>query len=160
VHANSGEGEHGHIDGHRLDEVHQGTHGGSEHPAAGVKGVGQGERDTRDTHQQVGEGQVTDEQVGDVVHFARVPDDVKQQIVARHAHQQHQGVAGDDEQFEGRQKLHAHKLGAGFGSGGVVQRHFKHVPADVPLCAGYTRPGTSLVCSQTRELHPNRRTPC
>ena len=132
VHTDGSESEDWHVHRHRLDEVDQVAHEAPEHPAAGVEGVRQREGHARGTHQHVGEGQVPDEEVGDVVHLAGAADDVEEQVVAEHAHQGHQGVAGDDERFEGLQQLHAHKLGAALG-GAVVQRHLKDLTAVTPV---------------------------
>lgn len=96
-----------------------------------VEGIGQREGHTHSAHQHVGEGQVSDEKVGDVVHLAGAANDVKKQVVSKDTHQSNQGVAGDDEQLEGLQQLHAHKLGASLG-GAVLQSHLKHLSCVVP----------------------------
>lgn len=97
-----------------------------------VEGVGQCEGDARSTHQHVGEGQVPDEKVGDVVHLAGAADDVEEQVVAEYAHEGHQGVAGNDEQLEGLEQLHAHKLRAALG-GAVLQRHLKDLTCVISI---------------------------
>lgn len=97
-----------------------------------VEAIGQREGDARSAHQHVGEGQVSDEEVGDVVHLARAADDVEEQVVSKDAHQRHQGVAGYDEQLEGLEQLHAHKLGAALGRA-VLHGHLKRLGCVVPV---------------------------
>lgn len=154
VHANSSESEDRHIHRHRLDEVHQVAHEAAKNPAAWVEGVGQCEGDARGTHQHVGEGQVSDEEVGDVVHLAGAADDIEEQVVAKDAHQSHQGVAGDDEQLEGLQQLHADKLRAAVG-GAVLQRHLEDLTRVVTVDLMHQTRWGELSCPATAcALHP------
>lgn len=154
VNTNGSESEDRHIHRHGLDEVHQVAHEAAEDPAVWVEGVGQREGDTCGTHQHVGEGQVPDEKVGDVVHLAGAADDIKEQIVAKDAHQSHQRVAGNDEQLEGLQQLDTHKLGAALG-GAVLQRHLEDLTAVVPTHLMHNTWRGELSCPAAAcALHP------
>lgn len=156
VHANGRESEDRHIHCHWLDEVHQVAHESAKDPAVWVEGVGQREGDTRSTHQHVREGQVSYKKVGDVVHLARATNDIEEQVVAKDAHQSHQGVAGNDEQLERLQKLYTHKLGAAFG-GAVLQCHLKDLTGVVPIHLMRHTWGGELSCPATAcALHPER----
>lgn len=112
VHSNSRECEDWNIDRDRLNEEHHVAHRPAENPPTGVEGVGEGERDAGDAHEHVREGQVPDEEVGDVVHLAGPTDDVEEQVVTEDAHHHDQHVRGDDERLEGLQQGHVCKLGA------------------------------------------------
>lgn len=112
VHSNGSEREDRNVDCDWLDEEHQVAHGAAKHPTTRVEGVGQSERHAGHTHEHVGEGQVSDEEVGDVVHLASSADDVEEQVVPEDAHGHDQRVAGDDERLEGLQQGHVRKLGA------------------------------------------------
>lgn len=112
VHSDSSEREDRNIDCDWLDEEDHVAHRAAEHPPPGIEGVGESERYAGDTHEHVGEGQVPDEEVGDVVHLAAPTDDVEEQVVAKEAHRHHQHVGGDDERLERLQQGHICKLGA------------------------------------------------
>lgn len=121
-----------------------------------VEGIGQCEGHTCSTHQHVGEGQVSDEKVGDVVHLACAANDVKKQVVSKDAHQSNQGVTGDDEQLEGLQQLNANKLGVALG-GAVLQSHLKHLSRVVPCdLVRHTLGGEPDVPTTLCALHADR----
>lgn len=105
-----------------MDEEHQIAHGAAKNPTTWVEGVGESKRDAGHTHEHVGEGQVSDEEVGDVVHLAGSADDVEEQVVPKHAHHHNKRIAGDDERLEGLQQGHICKLGAAVG-GDVLHRN-------------------------------------
>lgn len=116
VNRNGREREDRDVDSHGLHQEDEVAQKLPENPALGVEGVGQGEGHTRGTHQHVGESQVPDEEVGDVVHLLRLADDIEEQVVAEDADEDDQGVAGDDEGFEGLDELHPGELHAGVGT--------------------------------------------
>jgi len=121
-----------------------------------VEGVGQSERDTCGTHQHVRESQVSNKEVGDIVHLAGATNDIEKQIVSKDAHQSHKSVAWDDEQLERLQQLDAHKLGAALG-GDVLQRHLEHRICVVPADIMHHTLGVELGCTATAcALHPER----
>lgn len=153
VHGNSREREDRYVDRDWLDEEHQVAHRAAEHPAAGVEGVGEGERHAGHTHEHVGEGQVSDEEVGDVVHFAGSTYDVEEQVVPKDAHHHHQHVARDDEGLERLQQGHVCKLGGAVGGAVLHHRHLvnvspclfpRHRAAAVALHGGGSRVGQDL----------------
>jgi len=109
------EREDGDVDRHGLHQEDKIAQKLPENPAPGVEGVGQREGHARGAHQHVGERQVPDEEVGDVVHLLGLADDVEEQVVAEDADEDDQGVAGDDEGFEGLDELHPGELRAGVG---------------------------------------------
>lgn len=111
----------------------------------GVKGIGQSEGDPRGAHQHVGESQVSNEEVGDVVHLAGTADDIQEQVVAKDSHQSHDSVGGDDEQLERLQQLHSHKLSAAL-RGAVLQFYLK--------CRARVVPATVMHSTQGVELRP------
>lgn len=156
VHTDGSESEDGHINRHRLDEVHQVAHEASKDPAMRVEGVGQREGDARGTHQHVGESQIANEEVGDIVHLAGPADDVEEQIIAKDTHQGHESVAGDNEQLEGLQQLDTRKLRTALG-GSVLQSHLKHRTAVIPIVIMQHTWGRELLCPATAcALHPER----
>lgn len=118
VHGDSSECEHWHIDCDRLDEEHQVAHGAAKHPTAWVEGVGEGKGHAGHAHEHVREGQVSNEEVGDIVHLAGSADDVEEQVVPKDTHRHDQHVKGDDERLERLQQSHICKLGAAVG--GVI----------------------------------------
>lgn len=135
-----------------MDEEHQIAHETAKDPAMWIEGIGQGEGDARSTHQHVGEGQVSYKKVGDVVHLASAANDIEEQIVAKHAHQSHQGVAGNDEQLERLKQLNTHKLGTALG-GAVIHCHLKDLTGVVPIPVVHC--GGVLSCPATAcTLHP------
>lgn len=85
-----------------------------------VEGVGERERDAGHTHEHVGEGQVADEEVGDVVHFAGSTNDIEEQVIPKDAHHHNEHVTGDDERLEGLQQSHVCKLGGAVGGAVVI----------------------------------------
>lgn len=104
VNRNSCEGENGHVYSDGLDQEHQIAHEAPKRPPVRVEGVGQREGNAGHAHQHVREGQIADEEVGDVVHLPRAADDVDQKVVAKDAHQQHKNITGDDKRLEGLQQ--------------------------------------------------------
>ncbi len=110
VHPDSCQCENRHVHRHRLNEEHQVAHKSSKNPPARVKSIRQGKGHAGSTHQHVGKRQVTDEEVGHVVHFFGVADDVKQQVVPENSNQDHESIARDDEGFKRLKELHTNKL--------------------------------------------------
>lgn len=80
-----------------------------------VESVGESKGDTSHTHEHVGEGQVSDEEVGDIVHLPGSADDVEEQVIPKDAHYHHKHVTRDDERLERLQQGHICKLGASVG---------------------------------------------
>lgn len=112
-----------------------------------AEGVGQREGDAGHAHQHVREGQVTDEEVGDVVHLPRAADDVDQKVVAKDADQQHKNVTGDDKRLEGLQQGYVCEGKVVRGRGVLDHRHLVHVAS--------RRLFSTL---PTRTLHPSVKT--
>lgn len=110
VHSDSCERENGNVYSDRLDEEDQVAHRAAEDPAVWIEGVGESEGDARHTHEHVREGQVPDEEVGDVVHLAGSADDIEEQVVPDDAHNNHEHVTRDDERLECLQQGHICKL--------------------------------------------------
>ncbi|KAG7243877.1 hypothetical protein INR49_006032 [Caranx melampygus] len=85
--------------------------------------------------------------------FSLTCNDIEEQVVAEHAHQSHQSVAGNDEQLEGLQQLHTHKLRAALG-GTVLQRHLKDLTGsivrEVHCCTSTKKNGVSAGKMQRR----------
>lgn len=127
VHSNSREREDRNIDCDWLNEEHRVAHGAAKHPPAGIEGVGESERYAGHAHEHVGEGQVPDEEVGDVVHLAATADDVEEQVVAKDADRHDQHIRGDDKGLERLQQGHICKLGAAVGRA-VVHGNLVNVP--------------------------------
>lgn len=86
VHSYSSEREDGDVDRDWLDEEHQIAHRAAKNPTVWVEGVGESERDASHAHEHVREGQVSDEEVGDVVHLAGSADDIEEQVIPKDAH--------------------------------------------------------------------------
>ena len=126
VNSDGSECEHWHVDCDRLDEEHQVAHGAAKHPAAWVEGVGEGKGHAGHAHEHVREGQVPNEEVGDVVHLAGSADDVEEQVVPKHTHRHNQHIEGDDERLERLQQGHICELGAAVG-GVVLHRDLVNV---------------------------------
>lgn len=126
VHSNSSKREHWDVDGDWLDEEHQITHGAAKHPTVWVECISKSEGHTGHTHEHVGEGQVSDEEVGHVVHLARAADDVQEQVIPKDPHHHNEHVAGDDEGLERLQQSHICKLRAAVG-GAVLHGHLVYV---------------------------------
>lgn len=140
---NSCESENGHVYSDGLDQEHQVAHEAAERPPVRAEGVGQREGDAGHAHQHVREGQVADEEVGDIVHLLRAADDVDQKVVAKDAHQHHKNVTGDDNRLEGLQQGDVCKEIVVGGRGVLDHRHLVHL-ASRRLC-------TTL---PARALHP------
>lgn len=122
VHRDSCEGEDGHIHCHGLHQEYKIAQELAEDPTLGVEGIRQGKRDTGGTHQHVREGQVADEEVGNIVHFLGFADDIKEEIVAKNSHQHYYGIAGNQKGLERLDQLHPCKLITGIG--GVPKHNF------------------------------------
>lgn len=143
VDSNSRKSENGHVYGDGLDQEHQVAHEASEGPAVGTESVGQREGHAGHAHQHVREGQVADEEVGDVVHLSGAADDIDQKVVAEDAHQHHENVAGYDERFEGLQEGYICERVVVRGRGVLDHRHLVDVGLRVLVFTW-----------QTRSLHP------
>lgn len=121
-----------------------------------VECICQREGDTCGAHQHVREGQVSNEKVGDIVHLAGAANDIQEQVVAKDAHQSYQSVAGNDEQLEGLQQLHTHKLWAALG-GAIQQRHLKDLTGVASIhIMHHTRWGELCGPATACALHPKR----
>lgn len=140
VHSDGHEGQDGSKDGRRLHDHDKVTHVGAKDPSTLVKGVGGGQRDAEDAHEQVDEGQVADEEVGGVVSLLAVPDEVEEEEVAGAGDQDHGRVERDEDKLQVRQEVQAGKgrsregggeeervrgvtAGGGGGGGGARVRH-------------------------------------
>ena len=90
------------------------------------------------------------------MHLAGAADDIEEQVVAKDAHQSHQGVAGDNEQLEGLQQLHADKLWAA-ARRAVLQRHLEDLTCVVTADLMHHTWRGELSCPATAcALHPKR----
>lgn len=142
VHRYSSQSEDRNIDCDRLDEEHQVAHGAAKHPAVWVEGISESKGDAGHTHEHVREGQVSDEEVGDIVHLAGSADDVEEQVISEDANHHHERVTGDDERLESLQQCHIRELGAVIG-GVALYRDF--ISASFSLFSRY-----GCVCASSR----------
>lgn len=90
------QGEDGHSDGHALDEGRDLAESLPQDPAV-HKGVYDRDGQADDAHEDVGTGEVGDEDVGDVPHLLLLRDDEDQAGVPDEAHRS-DGAVGDDQE--------------------------------------------------------------
>lgn len=96
LHGDEDQGEDGHGHGHALDEGRDLTQSIAQDPAVHQR-VDDGDRQANDAHEDVGAGQVDDEDVGDVAHLLVPQDDEHQARVADES-DRHDGAVSDDEE--------------------------------------------------------------